>query len=124
MWAKNSSASSTGISSTSAMVLPLKRMSSVAAADRAAAALDVEAEAARLVTAGAGLLRAAEEVADHVEQPRVGGRVRARRATDRRLVDLDDLVELLEPADLLMLSRALSRAVQPVRHGLVQHAVD
>jgi hypothetical protein len=69
----------------------------VAAADLAAAALDVEREAARLVAARPRLLRLGEQVADLVEQPDVGRRVRARRAADRRLVDADDLVELLEP---------------------------
>src|SRR5205807_1174127 len=39
----------------------------VAATDLASPALDVEAEPARLVSARAGLLRAAEQVADHVE---------------------------------------------------------
>ena len=68
----------------------------VAAADLAAAALHVEGEAARLVPARPRLLRARVELADVVEQPDVGGRVRARRAPDRRLVDVDDLVDLVE----------------------------
>ena len=66
----------------------------VAAADLAAPALDVEREAPRLVAARPRLLGLGEQVADDVEEARVGRRVRARRAPDRRLVDLDDLVEL------------------------------
>ena len=66
----------------------------VAAADLAAPALDVEREAPRLVPARPRLLRARVEVADVVEQPDVGGRVGPRRAPDRRLVDVDDLVDL------------------------------
>ncbi len=38
-----------------------------------------------------------EQIADQVEQFDVRGRVRARRAADRRLVDVDRLVEMLEP---------------------------
>ena len=66
----------------------------VAAADLAAPALDVEREAPGLVAARPRLLRLGEQVADDVEEARVRRRVRARRAADRRLVDLDDLVEL------------------------------
>src|SRR3954469_19730800 len=68
----------------------------VAAADLAAAALDVEREAPRLVAARPRLLGLREQLADRVEQARVRGRVRPRRAPDGRLVDLDDLVERVE----------------------------
>ncbi len=95
----------------------------VAAADLAAPALHVEGEAAGLVAAGAGLLGAREEVADLVEQADVGGRVRPRRAADRRLVDVDDLVDLVEPGDAPVGSRALLGAVQAVGHRLVEHLV-
>src|SRR3712207_9107116 len=91
----------------------------VAPADLAAPALDVEREAPRLVAARPRLLRLREQVADHVEQPRVRGGVRPRRAADRRLVDLDDLVELVDPAHPAMRARALASARQPVRDALV-----
>ena len=96
----------------------------VAAADLAAAALDVEGEAAGLVAARPRLLRLGEQLADLVEEPDVGRRVGARRAPDRRLVDRDDLVELLEAGDALVRARAQLGAVQPVRHRLVEHLVD
>src|SRR5205085_1546762 len=54
----------------------------------------------------------------------VGGRVRARRAPDRRLVDGDDLVELVETVDRAVRARALPRSVQAVGDGLVEHFVD
>jgi hypothetical protein len=59
-------------------------------------ALDVEGEAARLVAARLGLGQAGEPLADRREGADIGGRVGARRAADRRLVDVDDLVEVLE----------------------------
>ena len=71
----------------------------VALAGLAAAALDVEAEAAGLVAARSRLLGLGEELADVVEDAGVGGRVGARRAADRRLVDVDDLVDLVEAVD-------------------------
>jgi hypothetical protein len=61
----------------------------IAAADLAAAALDVEAEPARLIAARPGLASLGEELADVVEDARVRRRVGARGAPDRRLVDVD-----------------------------------
>src|SRR3954453_17555962 len=91
----------------------------VAAADLTAPALDVEREAPGLVAAHPRLLCLGEQVADDVEQPRVGRRVRPRGAPDRRLVDLNALVELLDPAHAARGARARPRAVEPVGHALV-----
>src|SRR5690606_40806211 len=62
----------------------------VALARFATAALDVEAETSRLVAARARFRNGGEHFADRREQSRVGGRVRARRAADRALIDGDD----------------------------------
>ena len=96
----------------------------VAATDLAAPALHVEAEAARLVAPRPRLLGLGEQVADHVEQTRVGGGVGARRAPDRRLVDGDDLVELLQAVDRAVAAGAPPGAVQAVGDGLVEDVVD
>ena len=85
----------------------------VAAARFAAAALDVEAEAPRLVAAHLCFRRLAEQLADGVEDARVGRRIRARRAPDRLLVDVDDLVDMLKPRDLLVLAWLPLRMVEP-----------
>ena len=95
----------------------------VALAGLAAAALDVEREAAGLVAAHLRVGRQRVELADLVEQLRVGGRVRARRAADRRLVDVDHLVEALDPVDRRVLARLDAEAVQPVRERLVDDLV-
>ena len=79
----------------------------VAGARLAAAALDVEGEPARQVAADLGLGRLGEQPADVVEHAGVGRRVGPRRAPDRALVDVDDLVDELDAGD---------RAV-PARHG-------
>ena len=71
----------------------------VALAGLAAAARDVEGEAPRAVAALARRGHLGEELADRREQAGVGGRVRARRAADRRLVDVDHLVERVEAVD-------------------------
>ena len=71
----------------------------VALARLAAAALHVEGEAAGLVAVHPRFGQLREEAADLVEDLDVGDRVAARRAPDRALVDVDHLVELLEPRD-------------------------
>ena len=76
----------------------------VALAGLAAAALDVEREAARLVAAHLRVGRERVELADVGEEVGVRRRVRAGRAADRALVDLDHLVEDLDPLDRLVLA--------------------
>ena len=67
----------------------------VAAAGLAAAALGVEGESSRAVAPGLGLLGGGEQIADLVEQPRVGGGIGAGRPADGALVDAHHLVQEL-----------------------------
>ena len=83
----------------------------VARAVLAASTPDVEREPARLEPADAGLRHLRVELADVVEHPRVRGGVRARRPADGRLVDVDDLVDLLPADHPLVPAREHSRAV-------------
>ena len=87
----------------------LQPVRAVSLARLAAAAGDVEAESARLVAAGLRLGQLGVQIANLVEQLDVGGRVRARRAADRRLIDGDQLVEMLEPFDPLVLAGLAQR---------------
>ena len=84
----------------------------VAFAGLAAAALHVEAESARLVAAAFRLGKLRVEVADVVEQLDVRAGIRARRAADRRLVDDDQLVELVDAFDAIVLARLAFAAHQ------------
>ena len=92
----------------------------VALAGLAAAALDVEAEPAGLVAARLAFGEAGEPVADLGEGAGVGRRVGARGAADRRLVDVDHLVEMFEAGDLVMLAGDDARAVQRAGGGGVE----
>ena len=65
----------------------------------APAALDVEAESARLVAADLAFRKHGEKIADRLEGLGIGGRVGPRRAADGRLVDIDHLVDMLHPLD-------------------------
>ena len=96
----------------------------VALAGLAAPALDVEREAARPVAARLRLGQAGEPVADRREGAGIGRRVGARRAADRRLVDVDDLVEMLDALDAVMRAGMLARAVQPRGQRLVERLDD
>ena len=84
----------------------------VAAAGLAAAALDVEREAAGLVATDLGLGQSDEERADVGKDACVGSGVGARRAPDGRLVDADHLVDVFQSLDGV------------VGHGLAQRPVE
>src|SRR5690606_7069248 len=77
----------------------------IALAGLAASTLHVEAEAARAIAAGAGLGHLREQLAQRREEPGVGGRIRARRAADGTLVDVDDAVDVFQALDGLDLWR-------------------
>ena len=78
----------------------------------AAAALGVEAEPADAVAALPRLLRAGEHRANFVQHAGVRGRVRPRRAADRRLIDLDQPIELRHAAQTLVRRRPRFGAVE------------
>ena len=84
---------------------------------------DVEAEPPRRVSAQLGLRELGIEVADLVEELHVGGRVRARGATDRRLVDVDRLVEMLQAGDLLELAGVAESLVDVAVENFPQDVV-
>src|SRR6185312_6437678 len=92
----------------------------VALAGLAAAALDVEREAARLVAARLALGQGGEPFADRREGAGIGRRVGPRRAADRRLVDVDDLVDMLQAFDAVVRSRGQRGAVELARDRVVQ----
>ncbi len=90
----------------------------------AAPAAHVEREPPGLVAVGARLGRLGEDVADGVERLGVGGGVRARRAPDRFLVDVDHLVELLDAGDAAVLADEIVGAQQLAAQGRLQDAAD
>jgi hypothetical protein len=90
----------------------------LALARLAAAAGGVEGEAARGVAADARLGRVGEELADRVPEADVGGRARARRLADRRLVDLEHAADELGAVDRLAAVQAAVRFRAPRRDQL------
>src|SRR4029079_16642930 len=92
----------------------------VALAGLAAATLDVERETAGLVAARLALGQACEPFADRRECAGIVCRVRTRRAADRRLVDVDDLVDVLKPFDAIVRGGRERGAVELTRNGRIE----
>ena len=84
----------------------------VPAADLATSALHVEGEAPGGVATRARGLGLGEELADLGEEADVGRGIGTRGAADRRLVDLDDLVEVLGAGELGETTRDVLGAVE------------
>src|ERR1700676_825414 len=74
----------------------------VALARLAAAAGLVEAEAARMIAADLGLGKLSEKLANEIEDAGVRRRVGAGRIADRVLIDADDLVDVLQPENIVV----------------------
>src|SRR3569623_217541 len=74
-------------------------------------------------TERARVLRTGEQFAERREQTGVGGWIGARRAADRALIDVDDLVELLEADDVLARRGFLAAAVDGDRGVAVERIV-
>jgi len=96
----------------------------VALAGFAAPALDVEREPPGLVAARLGLGKPREPVADRGEAAGIGRRVGARRPADRRLVDIDDLVEEFVALQPLEGRGLFARVVEPLGERLVERFDD
>ena len=96
----------------------------LAAAGFAAPAFDVEREAPRLVAADACLRHLGKGLADLREYAGVRGRVGARRSPDRRLIDVDHLVQVLQAADLPVPAWPVLGSVQVLGQTLVQDLID
>ena len=84
---------------------------SVTAAGLTATALDIEAEASLRISLCLGVGRGCKQVSDLVKHARVGRGVGTRRSSDGRLVDVNDLIQLLQTFDSAVLSGNTSRTV-------------
>ena len=96
----------------------------VAAAGLAASALHIEAEPALAIASDLRLGKVREQIAYMSEHTGIRRRVRSRRPSDRRLVDVDDLVYILDARDGLVLSGFLLRSVDLLAQPLVEDLVD
>src|SRR6185312_5075074 len=97
---------------------------SAALADIATSAFDIEGKAPRVIAADPGLGNGREKGADIGKKAAVGGRVAARRATDRRLIDLDYFVDMFQPLDRFVFHGRNPRVVRVLAQDRVKRLVD
>src|SRR6187402_1095428 len=90
----------------------------------ATSALDVEAEASGLVPTLPAVWKHGEEIADGGKDASISGRVGTWCATDRGLMDLDDLVELLCSENRAMQARLFLAPVEKLCQRAVKNVVD
>ncbi len=95
----------------------------VALAGFAAPAFHVEAEASRFVAALARFRQHGVEVADRREHAGVGGGIRARRAPDGRLIDVDDFIDVLRAGNGLVRAGLFPRAVKLFGQRAIKNVV-
>ncbi len=86
-----------------------------------APAVHVERETSRFVTAHLAFGQFGKQFADLVEHAGVGTGVRTRRAANGRLVDVDDLVQMLDAFDAFMLTGLRASAHQLGGQRVVKH---
>ncbi len=79
----------------------------------AAPAFDVKGKSSGLVSARAGFRQSGEPFANGGKGAGIGRRIRSRRAPDRGLVNIDDLVEIFESLDILVGAGHGARAIEP-----------
>jgi len=90
----------------------------------AAAPLDVEAEPARLEPPAFRVRQLRVQVADQIEQLDVRRRVGPGRAADRRLIDVDRFVDVLQPLDAVVRARLAQPFVDVAVQDFPQDVVD
>src|SRR5947208_3931425 len=86
--------------------------------------LHVEGEASRPVTANLRLWQLREQLADRREQARIGRRIGSRRPTDGTLVDVDDLIDVLEPNDPFVRAWNDARSIEVAGERSVKDVLD
>src|SRR5437879_11530110 len=96
----------------------------VSLAGFAAAAFDVETEAAGTVATLARFRQHGKEIADRRENSGVGGGIRSRRTANRGLIDFNNFVDLVSAENLAMRGRRFGGAIKFLRERAVENVVD
>ena len=97
---------------------------SIAGARLTASTFFIEAETAFIVTFSFRIGGSGKQIAYQIECPRIGRRIGTRCPSDRRLIDRDDLVKLLDALNGLMFSRNRVCAVQLLCQRFIKNLID
>ena len=95
----------------------------VALAGLAASSLHVKAEASGLIAAQLRLVGLAEQLADKVKDAGIGCRIGARCASNRGLVDVDDLIRIFYALDAVVLRSSQTRTVELGSQSVVENII-
>ena len=95
-----------------------------ASARFAPTAADIEGESARRVTARLGLWHRCEQGSHGGEQAGVSRGIGSRSATNGRLVYVNHLVNVVQPVNLIVVTRSALRAVEVLCETLEHYFVD
>ncbi len=96
----------------------------VSAASLATTALDIKAKAASCIAARLRFYSLCKNITNVIEHPGISGRIRARRPANRRLININHLVKLPPPDQIIMLTRFAISAVQITRQPLMENPVN
>ena len=96
----------------------------VTAAGFTSAAFYVKTESTLFIASRLGIRRRRKQIPDLIKQTCIRGRVGTRRSADRRLVNIDHFVELLDPLDCLMLTRNRQGMVEIMCQPLIYDLID
>ena len=96
----------------------------IALAGFATASADVEAESPGTVSVRFAFLRAREQRADIVPQPDIGCGIASGGSSDRALIDVDHLIDVLDAGDLTIGARAPMRMVDAIRQRRSERVGD
>ena len=86
--------------------------------------LHIEGETPGTVTAKLCLRNFSKELTNLIPNSRVGGRIRPRCTTDRRLINMHDLIKPLSSHNGTMASRNKTGTVQTASQGPIKNLID
>ena len=95
----------------------------IAVAGLAAAAFNIKAKAAGLIAAHLRFGRLAEKLADKIKDPRIGCRIGTRCPANWRLVNVDDLIDVLCATQFLEFSRPVRRMVHRFGQSFIENFI-
>ena len=95
----------------------------ISAAGLTTPALYVEAESALLITFGLGIGSGSKQVTDLIKNAGISSRIGTWSPSNRRLVNINHLIQLLDPQDITVLSRNHPGSVQIPGKTLIQDLI-
>ena len=91
----------------------------IATARLTSATCNIERESSLRVTHCLCIFCVREQITDQIKDPCISCRVRTWASADRRLVDIDNLIQLVQSCDIIMLTRFYLRTIQSSRQMLI-----